>query len=166
LFSPSLGVVNAVLKSVFGVSSALLGDPKLSLFLVILVQLWISTGWAMVIYIAGLQSIPQELIDAVRVDGASPWQIFRYLTLPLLQPAVTINILISLIGSLKIADTIFILTNYDSSTKNLPVYIFQGVLGGGNQGTVATFSLVHFLIVSLVVVVAQYFLRRRERYLE
>lgn len=166
MLSPSLGIVNAALRQFFNIDSALLGDQHLAMPLVIFVQLWISIGYAMTIYVAGLQTIPQEIMEAAKVDGASPWQSFLSITLPMIQPAITINLLLSLIGTLRTIDTIYVLTNLDRATMTLGVMVFGGVMGSGNQGFSAAVSILHFLFTFILVFISQYYLRRRERSME
>ena len=67
----------------------------------IVVQIWANLGITMVIFLAGLQTIPDELVEAARIDGASPWQVFSKITWPLLTPSVNTNLLLNIIGSLQ-----------------------------------------------------------------
>ena len=87
-----------------------LGDPAYALFSICAVIIWQFTGYSMVIYIAGLQTIPVDLYEAADIDGAGTLQKFRKITIPLLASAFTINMMISLIGCLKMFDQVYLLT--------------------------------------------------------
>src|SRR3954454_11173128 len=100
IFNPSGGPAASLWKSL-GASSAFFGDPHLAMALVIAVQVWSGIGVAVVIYLAGLQAIPQELYEVAAIDGATETQKLRHITYPLLAPSVTANTLLCIIGSLQ-----------------------------------------------------------------
>ncbi|MEK0315691.1 carbohydrate ABC transporter permease [Cohnella sp. 56] len=147
-----------------GIDTALLGDPGWALYLVVFVTIWANLGYAMVIYIAGLQSIPEEMYEAARIDGATTTDTFMKITLPLLQPAITINILISLIGTLSTYDFIMVLTNGGpgTATMTLSLFVFKNLYNGESQGYLAALSMIQFAFIFIIVVVVQHFLRKRE----
>ncbi|KAF0193329.1 MAG: sugar ABC transporter permease, partial [Bacteroidetes bacterium] len=93
IFDPYSGPVNKVLN-LLGNDSALFGDPDIALFLVVFVMIWANYGYTMVLYLAGLQKIPVDLYESGYIDGASGFKKLWYLTLPLIRPIVTINLLI------------------------------------------------------------------------
>lgn len=164
VFDPYSGPVSQVLNH-YGIESALLGDPKIALYLVIFVQIWAHMGYSMILYLAGLQNIPQELYEAAEIDGATGWKALRHVTIPLLAPVITINVLLGIIGSLGTFDIIFVLTNGgpSQSTMTLGMYIFYNLFSGSSsQGYASALSMLHFIIVFAVVLVVQYYLRRRE----
>ena len=166
IFDPYSGPVNKVLN-LLGTDSALLGDAKIALFLVVFVMIWANYGYTMVLYLAGLQKIPADLYEAGHIDGASGFKKLWYITLPLIRPVVTINVLIAIIGTLKQYDLIVILTNGGPgrSTSTLAMYIFTLLTkpgSGETQGYVAALSIILFVVVLFFVAISQYFLRRRE----
>lgn len=108
--STDYGVLNKLLGFVGLGPVNWLGDYKLALVSILITQIWQWTGWAMVIYISNLQSIPDELYEAATVDGASGLQSFFRITLPLLQPGVAINVVVGLVSGLKVFDIIYSLT--------------------------------------------------------
>ena len=110
LLDEHLGLINLVLESLGFPRYRWLESPQLILPSVILVGIWRWFGFQMVILLAGLQSIPNELYDAAKVDGANSFQITQYVTLPLLFPVIFFCIAIILIGDLMLFDTPFILT--------------------------------------------------------
>lgn len=87
-----------------------LGDPRIALLSLIGVDVWKWYGFHMVIYLAGLQSIPPALYEAAMIDGASGWQQFRRVTLPLLRPIVVVNVTLSLMGAFNVFDLIYVMT--------------------------------------------------------
>ena len=164
VLDPYTGPVNK-LYNLLGIDSAILGDPKKALFYVIFVMIWANYGYAMVLYLSGLQSIPLDLYEAGRVEGTNAITEFRYITLPLLWPVITINVLISIIGTLKSFDLIMVLTNGGpaDATTTLAMYIFKNLNAAGvTQGYVAALSVMLFIIVAIVVAVTLFYMNRRE----
>ncbi|MGN1142796.1 MAG: carbohydrate ABC transporter permease [Oliverpabstia sp.] len=112
LFDTNNGVINLMLGKIMGkdVTIAWLGNRWMALLVINLAEIWRSTGYGVVITLAALQSVPSDYIEAARVDGASSWQQFRKIVLPMIMPSVNVNILFSLIGGLKMFDLIMVLT--------------------------------------------------------
>jgi multiple sugar transport system permease protein len=88
-----------------------LGDQNLAMPAVIVMQIWIGVGFSMVVYLAGLQGIPGELYEAAEVDGATAWQRFRRITLPLLAPTTLFLVVVQTIWGMQAFDQIFVMTN-------------------------------------------------------
>jgi ABC-type sugar transport system permease subunit len=168
-FNPSAGPA-ATIWSWFGADSAFFGDPNLALGLVIFVQIWINIGVAVVIYLAGLQAIPDELYEAASIDGASGWARLRLVTVPLLAPSITANILLSIVGSLQNYQLAYVLTGADNpATQLLSLAIFSQAFGGStttgtfqSQGYAASISVIQFFVVGIISLVVLAYLRRRE----
>jgi len=110
LLDPSLGVVNYFLSLVGIAPRSWLGSPSLALFTVIMIDVWHLTPFVVIILLAGLQALPQELYDVAAVDGATWWQTFRYVTIPLLKPTILVVLLLRTIDSFKAFPKIFVLT--------------------------------------------------------
>lgn len=168
IFNPTAGPA-AKVWAAFGKSTAFFGDPKLAMTLVILVQVWSGIGVAVVIYLAGLQAIPQELYEVADIDGASSWQKLRQVTIPLLAPSVTANTLLCIIGSLQSYQLIYVLTGpINPATQVLSLAIFTQGFGGAQGGTVqsqgyaAAISIVQFIIVAIISLITLAYLRRKE----
>lgn len=169
IFNPSAGPA-ASIWSWFGANSAFFGDPKLAMPLVILVQVWAGLGLAVVIFIAGIQAIPGELYEAAGIDGAGPWQRLRRITIPLLAPSVTANVLLCLVSSLQSYQLIYVLTGPNrSSTQVLSLAVFTQSFGGGttgaisqSQGYAAAISMVQFAVVGVITLAVLTYLRKRE----
>lgn len=111
-----------------------LGDPKLALVSVIVVSIWQGLGYYLVIYIAGIQSIDSNILEAADIDGAIGWKKFRYVTLPLLMPSVTICVFTSIAGAFKVFDAVFVLTSGGPgySTETVALNIYNEAFGSAN----------------------------------
>ncbi len=124
----------------------------------------------MVIFIAGLQTIPTEMYEAAKVDGASGWQVFRNVIWPLLTPSVNTNLLLNVIGSLQAWALFLVLLGYRNGTQVLGYLIFaQGfgqtsgsVTSSFRQGYAAAAAIVLFFLVLIIGLTLQTILRRRE----
>lgn len=140
-----------------------LGVPGLAIYSVTAVNIWQFTGYTMIIYLAALQAIDQSLYEAGTIDGAGKWQTMASITLPLVAPAFTINILLSLVNSMKVFDLVYVLTGggpgRSSEVMNTFVYraFSQGQYGYGTAG-----SMLLFMLISLIGFTVLYVLRRRE----
>jgi raffinose/stachyose/melibiose transport system permease protein len=141
-----------------------LGDPQLALWSVIVVTSWQSVGLSMVIFIAGLQSVPAEMHEAAHIDGATWWQRFRFVTFPMLAPATTICVVIALIHGLRFFDQIYALTRggpgYATETLSTMIYRISFQFGEFSYGSAV--ALVFSLFVAMIVLPAMYWLRKRE----
>jgi multiple sugar transport system permease protein len=113
VFNADFGLANFYLLKLHLISHPLLwlADAKLAMPVVILTSIWQGVGFNMVVYLAGLQAIPQEFYEAADVDGAGPWQRFRRITFPLVAPTTIFLLIINTIGAAKNFASIFVLTN-------------------------------------------------------
>lgn len=141
-----------------------LGDPDLALWSVAFMVVWQFAGYSMVIFLAGLESVPDNLHEAAMIDGAGRWQRFRHVTWPLLAPAVTVNVMLSTIGGLKLFDQVYAATGggpgYASET--LSTVLYKQAFVFGNYGYSTAIALVLALFVAAVSLVQIHFLRGRE----
>lgn len=163
--SADYGVLNYVL-SLFGIGSVnWLGDSNLALWSVLSTQVWQWTGWSMVIYMANLKSIDTSLYEAARIDGAGGVDVFTRITLPLLYPAASFNILMSLIGGLKVFDAVFAMTGggpgYASET--IMTSLIREGFNNGRNAYACAFAMVFFAIVFVVSRVVTTILNKWER---
>lgn len=171
LFLYPLGGPLAQVLEFFGTRSEFLGGSAPQAFgWVIFIQIWANMGITMVIFLAGLQTIPQEMYEAARIDGASNWQIFTNVTWPLLTPSVNTNILLNIIGSLQAWQLFLVLIGYRNGTQVLGYLIYaQGfgrtsgsVTSAFRQGYAAAASIVLFFLVLILGISTQTILQRRE----
>jgi ABC-type sugar transport system permease subunit len=153
------------LLGMFGIDmTSPLGDPAQAMAALIVISVWQGIGAPMIIYIAGLQGIPDDLTESAQIDGASNWQAFRHITLPLLAPSVTINLLLVLTGSLKVFDLVFLTTGGGpaNSTDVISTFIFQASFKSAKAGYGTALSMIFFLILVIVTIVQLSIFKRRE----
>jgi multiple sugar transport system permease protein/raffinose/stachyose/melibiose transport system permease protein len=166
LLSYNFGVVNQLLD-LLGLSHwkrDWLGDPDFAMLSIIVATVWKSAGYYMVIYLAGLQGISQELLEAASIDGAGRWQRFRHVTFPLLAGAMTVCIILSMINALKIFDQIAVMTDGGPGfeTETLTYIIYKVAFGELRQGFGTALGIVLFLIILIISIIQIKVLRRRE----
>lgn len=135
----------------------------IEMLVLILVNVWQFAGMTMVIYTAGLQSIPDEFYEAAKIDGAGSWARFRYITLPLLMPSIRINIVTNIIGSLSVFDVIMALTDGGPgySTESLSIYIMRMCYGSKTGYSTAVAIIMSFIIL-IPVLISMYLTRDKE----
>ena len=126
-----------------------LGDPHLAFYSVGFVGVWQALGFYIVLYIAGLQAVPKDVLEAAVVDGATPIQKFRYVTLPLLGPSITTCIFMSLTNGLKVFDIILALTKGGpgTSTYSTTMQIYQEAFTNNNYGMGSAEAIIYFIFV-------------------
>jgi multiple sugar transport system permease protein len=127
MFNPSLGILNYFLACL-GLKPLLwLGHPRTALFSLIFMDTWKWTPFMVLILHSGLQSLPITPFEAARIDGASRWQTFWYVTLPLLRPSIAVSLIFRTMDSLKTFDTIYVMTEGgpNNATEILNIYTFQ-----------------------------------------
>ena len=167
MFNPLAGPVTLALQH-FGIRANLLGTVSTALYAVIWVQIWANLGFSMMVYLAGMQAIPAEVYEAGKIDGTSPWSAFRHLTIPLLAPSITINVLLAVIGTITGFELIFVLTDggpaFTSQTLGMWVFnqAFLGVNNSRSPGFASAIAMVQFALVFVIAMVMQAYLRRRE----
>jgi raffinose/stachyose/melibiose transport system permease protein len=141
-----------------------LGNPSLTLWSVAAMVVWQYAGYSMVIFLAGLQGVPAELHEAARIDGAGSWQRFRYVTWPLLAPALTVNLMLSTIGGLKLFDQVYAATNGGpgTSSETLSTVLYKEAFVYGKFGYSTAVALVLALFVAAVSLIQLRYLSARE----
>lgn len=166
IYSPYNGGLNAALGAVGleGLARGWLGDPNTAIFAIAVAHVWMFTGYTTAIFLAGFANIPADIDEAGLLDGASSWQRFRHLELPLLAPAVTINVMLSTIGTLKTFELPYIMTRGgpDGATRTLSLEIIENLFGSYKFGFASALSVVMLAIVVIVAVVQNIYLRGRE----
>jgi multiple sugar transport system permease protein len=142
-----------------------LSDPNIALYSVASIMCWQSLGFCVVIYLAGLQSVPQELHEAAAIDGAGPMMRFRKVTWPMLAPAVTITTVLSLISGFKAYDQVQVITNGGpgtGTTNTLAFNIVQTGINGVHVGYGAAMATVMLVLIAVVSIAVLRLLQRRE----
>ena len=164
IFYPT-GLFNNILKSIglHNIEIQWLAQANVSMYVIIFVAAWFGFGILMMIYLSALQSIPEDLISAARLDRANRWQILRHVKLPLIASAFTVNIVYSLIGSLKVFAVVLLLTNGGPgySTEVVNTLVFKEFTQG-RYGYATAIGMLMFLFVCIVVFPVVAILRRRE----
>lgn len=176
MFSTPTGPVFMFMQNVLNIPNppAVLTSTKYAFPAVIGAQIWQNMGYSMVIFIAGLQNIPQDLYEAAEIDGASSWKTFWKITFPLLWPSITVNTLLAIIGSLQSFELIMTITKGAFNTATLGMMVFATAFGGGGatasgagvaglrQGYAAAQSMVLFVIVLVVTILSQVLMKKME----
>jgi multiple sugar transport system permease protein len=151
-YNPDFGPLDTILRDLHITSEPInwIGTPNRALFSTIALVMWRFAGFNMLILLTGLQSIPLEVYEAARVDGANRWKSFRYITLPLLRPTIALMLILSITGSLLAFDQFFILTNGgpDNSTTSIVILVYRNAFLKFDLGGAAALSVV--LLVVLV----------------
>ncbi len=134
-----------------------------ALTVLVLVNVWQFAGMTMIIYLAGLQSISGDVLEAALIDGASPWQRFAHVTLPLLMPAIRINVVTNIIGSLSVFDVIMSLTEGGPgyATESLSIYIMR-MCYGSRTGYSTAVAMILFLIILIPVLISMRLTRAKD----
>jgi multiple sugar transport system permease protein len=154
MLNADFGAINGTLKSV-GINTQALtwtASPKLALASVIAVDIWQWTPFMFLVLLAGLQAIPQEPYEAAMIDGASAWQTFRHVTLPLLRPAILVALLLRTMDLLRVFDQIFILTEGGPgfATETVSLYIYRAAFRFFDFGYAAAMSFVLLLLTNII----------------
>jgi multiple sugar transport system permease protein len=151
IYSPDQGLLNEAL-GIFGIpSQKWLSDPTLAMPSIIAMSIWQGLGVNVIIFLAGLQAVPSDLLDAASVDGAGSWARFRNVTLPLLTPSIFFTGVLSLIGSFQVFDQIFVLAKPRPTEATITVvyFIYENGFKFFKMGYASAASWILFLIVAL-----------------
>ncbi|WP_103063810.1 carbohydrate ABC transporter permease [Actinomyces qiguomingii] len=162
------GAVNGLLRKLGlgALANDWISNPKTALTILLFILTWKYAGFAVIIFLAGMQGIPEELTEAAKVDGASYWQIQRKITIPLLGPTMRMWGFLSVIGSLQLFDLVYIIWGqYISSTAGTSTMATYMVVNGrmsGNYGYGNAVAVVLFLISLVIALTYQRFVLRRD----
>lgn len=157
------GPVNQLLNSIgIPFNKSWTADSTMAMWAIILVSVWRSMGYYMVIYLAALQGVPRELYEAATVDGANKWQQFTHVTLPQLRPTTFFASIMLIIGCFKIYDTVAIMTGGGPgrATKMLVTYIYDTAFVNFKYGTASAIAMV-LLVIVLIVTVIQFSMEKK-----
>ena len=166
IFDPNYGLLRTLLEFV-GVSSPdWLADTRFAMPAIIIVYLWKSLGFAVVIYLAGLQNISKDLYEAARVDGANSWVRFRHVTLPQLSPVTFFVVLTTIINSFQAFDIIAVMTGGGpaDATTTLIWYIYQEGFIAFRAGVAAAAAIIMFLLLLVITVLQVRYAQRGVHY--
>jgi len=160
------GLVDAALDGVGlgGLTQLWLGDPNIALFTVMVVLTWKYLGLAVLLFLAGLQGVPEDVYEAAQLDGASWWQVQRRITIPLLGPTIRTWGFLSMIGSLQLFDMVWILTGGGpaNATVTMATYLINQGTDRSLYGYASAVAVILFGISLVLAVVYQFFVLRRD----
>lgn len=173
IYNRDIGLLNYLLSSFAGLFGAQmsvldwLNDPRLAMPALILMQVWRFTGYQALILLAGMQGIDREYYEAARVDGASSFQTWRKITVPLLTPQIFFLLIISLIGSFRIFEEVMILfmgSGPQNSALTMVYYIFRKAFESGQYGPASAASVILFAIIFVLSLFQLTVVQRRVHY--
>ena len=162
LYHQDTGVINYYLAFLGIDPIPWLSHPAWAMAAVIIMDVWKNAGFAMLVFLAGLQSIPHEYYEAARLDGANERQLFSRITIPLLSPSIFFILVIFMIGALQVFDSIIVLTDGGpgDATRSVVMYIYQQAFQRLDFGYAAAISWTLFLVIMAVTLV-QFLVSRR-----
>ena len=164
IYNPIFGILNEGLDAVGleDVSRGWLGDPDFAIYAVLIAAVWATIGFTFVIFLAGLQNVSKDLLEAATIDGANGWQRFWNVTVPQMSGVINIVVAFLLIGGFNVFDIIFVMTGGGpaNATEVIATYTYKEAFTQNNIGYASTLSLV-MTVISLIASVT--FIRLRER---
>jgi len=164
LLNPDAGLINMLLGGLGIKGPAWLADPVFAMPSIIAMAVWRNLGFAMVVFLAGLQTIPAALYESASIDGAGRWQAFRFVTIPMLRPTILFMTVITTIGYLQLFEEPFVMTGGGplDSTLSITMYMYQQGFTFFHQGYASAIAYVLFVIVALIAFLQFKFLRSDE----
>lgn len=153
LYSTDLGVINYYLRMIGFENIGWLTDSSIAMYSVVILDVWKNVGFFIIIFLAALQGIPKNLIEAAVIDDASPWAVMTRIKIPYIAPVIIFCITYATIGGLQVFDSIKILTNGGpgDATRSVVMYMVEEAFNSGDLGTGAAAALTLFIAISLVV---------------
>lgn len=147
--------IGGTLASIFpkpGDAVPFLADPTLSLMSIIAVDVWKTTPFMALLLLAGLQVIPEDVYEASRVDGASKWQQFWQITLPLVRPALMVALIFRTMDAFRVFDVVYVMKQYSLDTQTLAIFAQQRLVNGNSLGQTSAAAVIIFLCIALMVI--------------
>ncbi len=154
IYDPSLGILNQILEllGLDFLQQNWLGNSDIAIYSLAITQIWFHAGQMLIIFVAGLQAIPEDLYEVAKIEGAGKWQTFRSVTWPLLAPSATIVIAYTTIQSFKAFDLVFAMTGGgpNNSTEIIATYIFDVAFRSYNFGYASSISVLFMIIIAII----------------
>jgi multiple sugar transport system permease protein len=118
-------------------------------------DVWRNTGFAMLVFLAGLQNIPVDYYEAAQLDGANRWHLFRHITLPLISPTLFFNLIIYMIGALQVFDSVIVLTKGGpgDASRSLVMYIYENAFQFFEMGYASAIAITLFIIIVIMTLI-------------
>ena len=166
VYMPGSGMIANLLSNI-GLNGAAfnpLGNFRTALYAIAIVEVWKGFGTTMIIYLAGLQTVDESILEAGQIDGCTEWQLISKIKLPLISSTVTINVILSVIAGLKAFDYSFIMTNGGpgKSTKTLMFQVYETAFTDLKMGRASAFSVMAFAFIIVITVLMLLYLNKRE----
>ncbi|GIF46247.1 carbohydrate ABC transporter membrane protein 1 (CUT1 family) [Asanoa ferruginea] len=163
LLSPDAGLVNYLFDVLHLPAQNWLDDPHAAMFAIVLINTWKTAGFSMVIWLAGLQAVPRELLEAASIDGAGKWRQFRSVTLPLLAPTTIFLVITGVIGGFQVFTPMYVITEGGplGSTDVAVYHIYQRAFEEFSMGYASAQAWVLFAVIFVVTLIQLWFIRRR-----
>lgn len=149
LFAPKFGLLSYLL-SLVGIQNVFwLSDPNLALYAIMIVEWWRGIGFHVVLFLAAMLSVPRELQEAARVDGANAWQVAINVTIPMMRPVILFSVVMGTIWAFQLFETVFVMTNGGpvNSTSTIVWYVYNYAFRYGQIGMAAAMSVVLLLVI-------------------
>ena len=161
LLNPDVGLINMLFQNLGLNGPNWLANPTLAMPSIIAMAVWRNLGFAMVVFVAGMQAIPSVLYEAASIDGAGRWQSFRFVTLPMLRPTILFMLVVTTIGYLQLFEEPFVMTAGGplDATLSVTMYMYQQGFEFFHQGYASAIAYVLFVIVAIVAFLQFRFLR-------
>ena len=153
MYNDTYGVFNDILQKLHIISSPVAFTVDHPLASVVAIDVWKTTPFVALLLLADLQVIPSDIYEAANVDGASKWQQFWRITLPLLRPAILVTLIFRTMDALRVFDVFYVLFGARPDTQTMAIYDQQTIVNFGNVGYGATISVAIFIILALVIAI-------------
>ncbi|MCJ1909694.1 carbohydrate ABC transporter permease [Planococcus ruber] len=154
IYDPSLGILNQLLElaGLDFLAQNWLGNANIAIYSLAITQIWFHAGQMLIVFVAGLQAIPQEMYEVAKIEGASKWQTFRSVTWPLLAPSATIVVAYTTIQSFKAFDLVFAMTGGgpNNSTEIIATYIYEVAFRSYQFGYASSISVIFMIIIAFI----------------
>ncbi len=166
LLHPDLGIINYMLQLVGLPQPTWLATPILAMITIIIVDMWHETAFIVLVLLAGLTSLPEEIYEASKMDGANNWQKLRFITIPLMAPTILVATIIRMIAALKTYDLVYILTRGGPgiSTETISYYIYKVFFVGLDVGKSSSMAFLLLIIIILMTLLLMQVMRKAEAY--
>lgn len=166
IYDPNIGALNELLHllGLDGWRRSWLSDEKIVIYAIAAVHVWVGIGQSVVLFVAGLQNIPQDVLESADLDGATSWKQLLHITLPLLRPTVLIVLVLTTIGGFKSFDFVYVMTGGGAthSSEVLSTLLYKEAYAYSNFGCSAAVSVILLVIVAGITLVQMYGLREKE----
>lgn len=157
IYNEKMGILNSAIRALGGKGIGWLTDPKIALYSVMIVGLWMSVGYNMIILLAGMQGISKSYYEAAQIDGAGPIQLFFKLTIPLLTPTIFFVMITSIISGFQVFDVIYMMIGKTNpayaNTQTVVMLFYRQAFDYGYKGYAAAISILIFAVIMLVTVI-------------